>query len=182
MEMESKMYRYIALITSLLLLSGLLISCKSVSQFNNIETPAVEMERYNDPNNYYSIQYPKDWEYMQLSERTFLTQILNESGGMRSMVNISAGTPSDFGIDMDIEDYVRKLVSGIEKEMGQMRAVNFKGNKAFEYNIRNKEGPYPYVTQLVVYTDEYLYNVLGVFADIDDKKIGEYVISSLELK
>jgi hypothetical protein len=177
------MRKYVALITLLLILSGLLTSCRSASQLDNIETPAVEMESYSDPNNYYTVQYPKDWGYTQLNQNTFLTQRLNESGGMLSMVNISAGTPSDFGFDMDIEDYVNQIVSGIEVKTGQMRAVNFKGNNAFEYHLRdNKEGPYPYVTNLVVYTDEYMCNVLGVFADINDKDIGEYVISSLELK
>lgn len=171
-----------ALITFLLILPGIFTSCKSASQFNNIETPAVEMEIYSDPNNYYSVEYPKDWGYKQLSQKTFLTQRVSESGGMLSMVNISAGTPSDFGFDMDIEAYVNQIVSGIEVKTGQMRTVNFKGNNAFEYNLRTKEGPYPYVTHLIVYTDEYMCHVLGVFTDIDDKNIGEYVISSLELK
>ena len=162
-------------------MSALLVSCKGDSQFSNVEAPVVAMQTYSNPNNRYSIQYPEDWGYDE-GRVTFTTQRVNESGGMLSMVVVTAGTPSDLGFDTDIEDCVDNIVSEINKGFGKAKAVIFKGNDAFECIFRNEEGPYPYGIRFVVFTDEYVWDILGVFANIDDKKIGEYIISSLEIK
>ena len=175
------MYRYTAFITLLFILSGLLVSCKGDSQFKNIESPAVEMDIYNDPDNTYSIEYPKEWGYEE-GRVNFFTQRRTEGGQTASMVNIISGTPSELGYNMDIKHCVNKIVSVIRQVCGHTKAVTFKGHDAFECVYRYEEGPYQYHIRFVVFTDEYVCDIVGMFADTDDQKLGEYIISSLEIK
>ena|GEM_PF-5801883 len=169
----------IAFFTFSLLLISLLVSCRANSQFSKLPPLALVMETYT--NNRYSIQYPKDWQYQE-GRINFLMQRLNESGGTASMVNVTVGTPSDLGFGTDIKSCVDEIVWGIEAKFGKVKAVTFKGNDAVEYISSNQEGPYPYLIRFVVYTDEYVWDIVGRFANTDDNKIGEYIISTLFIK
>jgi hypothetical protein len=161
---------------------GLLVSCQDNSQFGNITPPPLEMETFEDTENGYSIQYPKEWQTID-QEFQFTAWILNESSPqMISGVHVRLINLDWAGSRASVQDYFNNVIPVIEKQNGKGRFVMFKGHDAFECIYRNPEGPYPYGVRFVVRTDECLWDISGLFANSNDYKIGRYLISTLDIK
>jgi hypothetical protein len=175
-------YRYFAIINCSLLLLLLLVSCQDNSHFNNIPPPPLDMGIFEDTDNGYSIQYPKEWKCID-EDLQFTTLILNESSTqMISGVHVLLINLNRVGSRASVQDYFNNVIPVIEKQNGKGKSVIFKGHDAFECIYTSKDGHYLYGVRFVVRTDKCVWDIHGSFANSDDFKIGEYIISTLDIK